>query len=292
MMTDMYEVNQDLSKTEIQENWKRGVIGDVCEVVTGGTPSTKIREYFDDGTIPWMKSGDIHQEFIFDVPGRITKLGLENSAAKMYPRNSVVNALSGRGITRGMTAVLMVPCTSSQSVAAIIPDEDFLNPEFLHYYLRSQYKTIRSLTGDNDRSGLNLGLVRSINIHFPPLPEQRAIAHVLTTVRNAIEATEKVIEVVKELKRSMMKHLFTYGPIPINQIDQVRLKETEIGDLPEEWRVEKLENIISFSRKPREIDLSDFNDIPFIPMDAIPEDGIHQSYFISKSSLDKIRAAR
>jgi type I restriction enzyme S subunit len=93
--------------------------------------------------------------------------------------------------------------------------------------------------------GVNRGEVNGMNIPLPPISEQRLIAHVLTTVRQSIEATERVIAVARELKHSLMKYLFTYGPVPIDQADQVVLKETEVGMVPEEWEIRRLQEILS-----------------------------------------------
>jgi type I restriction enzyme, S subunit len=87
---------------------------------------------------------------------------------------------------------------------------------------------------------LNFTDYTNISIPLPPISEQRTIAHVLSTVRQAIEATERVIAAAQELKRSMMKHLFTYGPVPVQEADQVSLKETVFGEVPEGWEIGQL----------------------------------------------------
>ncbi len=83
-----------------------------------------------------------------------------------------------------------------------------------------------------------------LKILLPPLPEQRNIAQVLSTIQTAREKTKSVIQATKELKKSMMKHLFTYGPIPPSKAGSVPLKETEIGMVPEGGDVVRLGDVI------------------------------------------------
>ncbi|MEM1988709.1 MAG: restriction endonuclease subunit S, partial [Candidatus Woesearchaeota archaeon] len=81
-------------------------------------------------------------------------------------------------------------------------------------------------------------------IPLPPLSEQKAIAEVLQTIQEAKEKTEAVIEATKKLKKSMMKHLFTYGNVPLSDVDKVKLKDTEIGLIPEHWQVVRLGDVV------------------------------------------------
>lgn len=160
--------------------------------MTGGTPSKSRPEYFG-GRIRWLVSGDVHQREIYDCEGRITDEGMQNSNAKWLPLNSVMIALNGQGKTRGTVALLRTKATCNQSLVSISPDEpEKLLPEFLYANLHGRYQEIRRITGDsgNDRRGLNMDLIRDIEIPIAPPNEQKRIVDILDEALEGI-ATAK-----------------------------------------------------------------------------------------------------
>jgi type I restriction enzyme S subunit len=149
------------------------------------------------------------------------------------------------------------------------------------YYLRQQweffYLTGKTRIYEKRTTGIrNFKLqdfLENERISIPPLSEQKAIAYVLQTVQRAKEATEKVIQATQELKKSLMRHLFTYGPVSVDEVDKVQLKETEIGLVPEHWEVVRFKEIATIgntkSNLPPQVA------IPFIPMSFIPDDYLY-----------------
>jgi len=88
--------------------------------------------------------------------------------------------------------------------------------------------------------------IETFSIPLPPLAEQQKIAAVLSAVQEAKEKTEAVIAAAKALKKSMMKHLFTYGPVSPEEVENIQLKETEIGPVPKDWEVVRLGEVLDF----------------------------------------------
>jgi len=148
---------------------------------------------------------------------------------------------------------------------------------FLWYYLKidKNWHKFRNLAiGTTNRKRIQAKeFMNNLLVPLPPLEEQKAIAYVLSTVQEALEKTEKVIEATKELKKSLMKHLFTYGPVSLEEASRINLKETEIGEIPADWEVVKLGEVVTEESPPTEKD-PEVSVIPFIPMALIPEDGI------------------
>ncbi|MFH1769640.1 MAG: restriction endonuclease subunit S [Parcubacteria group bacterium] len=173
-------------------------IGELCELMTGGTPTSTKKEYYEDGKIKWLVSGDIHKGKILECKGRITELGMESSNARLLPKDSVLIALNGQGKTRGTVALLKTEATCNQSLVAMIPkDNKTLMPDFLYIVLRSMYQEIRNITGDTQRSGLNMPIIRKIKIPLAPLEVQKEFVVEAEKEEEIIEANRQLIEVME-----------------------------------------------------------------------------------------------
>ena len=137
-------------------------------------------------------------------------------------------------------AFLGVAGVLASTMVRLDPNANRLNSDFLYFFLKTQFDFLNRRTTGSTIPHINKTVFENLPVLLPPLPEQRAIAGVLRTVQRAREACERVLAATRQLKQSLLHHLFTYGPVPFPQAAHVRLKETEIGQLPEHWETAKL----------------------------------------------------
>jgi type I restriction enzyme ecoR124II specificity protein len=159
--------------------WK--TLGEVCKkIYSGGTPKTGQSEYWENGTIPWMSSGEVNLGTIYATEKFISDAGLKNSSAKFVPENSIVMALAGQGKTRGKVARTRISLTTNQSLAALVFNTNMVNPDYAYHFLNTQYEKLREISsGEGVRGGLNLQMISNYKIPIPPLPEQEKIVAIL-----------------------------------------------------------------------------------------------------------------
>jgi len=197
---------------EIPSHWKTGKLYQYSEMSNGSTPSRVKPEYWENGTIPWMSSGEINKKKIREIDGRITKEGFENSSTKLLPIGTVMMGLNGQGKTKGTVGILEIETTCNQSLCGMI-FKDVIYPMFSYYYLDSQYYHIRGLVGEGQREGISVSFLGRYPFVVPPLSEQQQIVSHLDEqtqlIDNTISIEEKRIELLKEYRQSLISEVVT-----------------------------------------------------------------------------------
>jgi type I restriction enzyme S subunit len=172
----LFASDEELGFDTIPDSWTSCRIGAIGTVANGSTPSRK-QDNFWGGDIPWVSSGEVHNNIITATRERISKAGYESSSVRLLPRGTTLLAMIGEGKTRGQSAVLQIEATINQNIAAIIITHGFVRPEFLWRWFQFQYEATREHGSGSGPQALNCQRVRELPFALPPLPEQQEIEH-------------------------------------------------------------------------------------------------------------------
>ena len=215
-------------------DWEQRKVSDEAEIITGGTPNTKIVEYWNPPEIPWLSSGEVNKKYITTTDKFISRLGLENSSAQFVTKNSVLIALAGQGKTRGTVAINRISLTTNQSIAAMT-FKDNIYPDFVFSNLENRYEELRSISsGDGSRGGLNKKLIGDIVFPCPSFDEQKSIGDFFYDLNDLITLHQRKSDQLKKLKAYFLQNLF---PAKGEKVPKIRFKgftgeweERKIGD--------------------------------------------------------------
>ena len=183
---------QSLRKLEGIE-WVK--LGTVCETTSGGTPLKSKQEFYENGTIPWLKSGEVNQGFIYKSEEKITASGLKNSSAKMFPVNTVLVAMYGA--TAGKVGILKFESSTNQAICGILPNDKFV-PEFLYFYLRTLTQKMVELSGGGAQPNISQTIIKTLKIPLPSLEIQKKLVAEAEKEQQIINANKQLIEIYEQ----------------------------------------------------------------------------------------------
>lgn len=182
---------------DIPEKWKWVYLSNVGRWKSGGTPDRSKKEYYDNGNIPWLKTGDLNDGFINSVDECITQLGLDNSSAHINPTGSVLIAMYGATI--GKLGILNIPCATNQACCACVTEEKIIFNKFLFYYLLSQRRNLIALGAGSGQPNISKTKIINYLIALPPLEEQKRIVAKLEQLLPLVDEYGKAYEKLEEL---------------------------------------------------------------------------------------------
>jgi type I restriction enzyme, S subunit len=180
-------------------------LGDVLKITSGGTPLTSRRDYYDNGIIQWVKTGDLKKQYIFDTPDKITQLGLENSSAKIFPINTVLIAMYGATI--GNCSILKVEAATNQACAALLP-VDNINEEYLYFYLRTIKQKLIDQGVGGGQPNISGTILKQTDFPLIPLEDQVRIANILSKAEALISQRKESLRLLDELLKSTFLEMF------------------------------------------------------------------------------------
>ena len=219
-----------MSNNNIPKGWKETTLGIVVDkMYSGGTPSTKRDDYYN-GNIPWIRTQEVTFNRINKADIQITELGLKNSSAKYIPIDTVIVAMYGN--SAGRVAISKIEATTNQACCNIVSKATVSNAEYIYYNLLNRYVEIKGKANGAAQQNLSVGVLKDLDICLAPLLEQQAIASMLTTFDDKIELLQAQNETLEATAQTIFKEWFG---------------KYQVGDeLPEGWRVGKLEEVIEF----------------------------------------------
>ncbi|MFD2360701.1 restriction endonuclease subunit S [Saccharococcus thermophilus] len=205
---------------EIPEEWEVKNISEVAKVVSGGTPSKQISEYWENGTIPWATPTDItsnDNKYISTTQSMITESALRNSSANLLPVGSVL--MTSRA-TIGPRCINTVPMATNQGVKSFICDPDVLHNEYLYYLIDKIKDQFIALASGSTFLEISKSALENFKIPVPPIEEQIEIAKILSSVDEKMSVEKVKKESLQIIKKGLMHSLLT-GKVRVKVDDEV-----------------------------------------------------------------------
>ena len=245
--------------------FRRMKLSEIGQIVAGGTPKTKIEEYWN-GDVPWITPKDLSSHagmYISRGERNISQVGLDNSSAKLLPKGTVL--FTSRAPI-GYVAIARNEVTTNQGFKSIIVDDENDNI-FIYYLLKNNIDIIENHANGSTFKEISGSVMKSLEFGIPSLREQKAIAHILSTLDDKIEVNNQINKTLENMAQAIFKQWFVDFEFPNENGEPYKssggeMVESELGTIPKGWEVVQFRDIFRFvkGKKPKTIAECEFKD--------------------------------
>lgn len=199
---------------------------DICIIQSGGTPSRSKKEYWENGTIPWVKISDFSAKHIINTQESITEQGMNCSSAKLFPKGTLLYTIFA---TIGEVGILDIDATTNQAIVGIMIKNSMVDQEYLYYYLMSLKDYVNRIGRGVAQNNINMSILRELEIPLPPIEKQKKISNIFIQLDKMIEQRQNQIDLIDELVKSRFIELFGDPVSNSYKLDVLTLPE--LGEL-------------------------------------------------------------
>lgn len=197
---------------EIPESWEVGTLGDIYKTTSGGTPSRSKPEFYENGSIGWVKSKELNNSFIIDTEEKITEDALKNSSAKLLPKHTVLIAMYGA--TVGEIGIIIDKVTCNQAICAFLPNEQYPFSFIYNFLLNSKQDIISRAVGSAQQN-ISQQLLLQYKLVIPPSELVQEYHRIVFPLFQKIQDNIEENESLKDLRDSLLPKLMS-GEIIVN----------------------------------------------------------------------------
>ena len=229
-------------------------LGEICDFISGGTPSKSKNEYWKNGNIPWIKISDFKDKYIKFSEEKITKIGLENSSAKILKKGTILYTIFA---SVGKVAILDIEATTNQAIVGInLKEDNSIDKDFLYYFLSSIENNIKKQARGVVQNNINISILKNINIPILPMSFQKNIVKTLNKLENILENFKQKKLLINFLNKSLFSRMF--GDIKTND---------------KNWEIKKLGEVVETQYGTSKKATSVVGEFPILRMNNITYSG-------------------
>ena len=183
-------------------------LGEICDFVSGGTPSKSKNEYWKNGNIPWIKISDFKEKYIKCSDEKITKNGLENSSAKLLKKGTILYTIFA---SVGKVAILDIEATTNQAIVGVnLKENNLVDKDFLYYFLCSIENNIKKQARGvaQNNNNINISILKNVCIPILPISSQKNIVKTLMRLEDILENFKQKQILINFLSKSLFTTMF------------------------------------------------------------------------------------